>query len=281
MSAENGRFYEFGDFRLDPAAKTLFCQNAPVALTPKVFDTLQFMVEHAGRLLEKDELMQNIWHGSVCRREQPHLQHQNAAAGVTGRRAPAPLYRDRAPARISLHCPGQTDFDAATVDDRKRRLCRSCRFRNDEISSIGRFRLLLILLAGAAAMGTWFWQRRTAASAHAPILSAAFKSRKLSSTGSVHALITPDGKYVAYTNESGGKQSIWLRQIETSENIQIVPPGDVSYLGLAISHDGNALYFVRRDRTDQVSAAIYRVMTFGGIPVKIADRVRGLDCGLA
>jgi hypothetical protein len=84
--------------------------------------------------------------------------------------------------------------------------------------------IALILLAGAAAMGAWFWQRRTAASAHAPILSAAFKSRKLSSTGSVHALITPDGKYVAYTNESGGKQSIWLRQIETSENIQIVPP---------------------------------------------------------
>src|SRR6185436_369061 len=61
MSAENSRFYEFGDFRLDPAAKTLFCQNTPVALTPKVFDTLQFMVENAGRLLEKDELMQNIW----------------------------------------------------------------------------------------------------------------------------------------------------------------------------------------------------------------------------
>src|SRR5712692_8955844 len=61
MSAETAHSYEFGNFRLDPAAKILFCENKPVALTPKVFDTLQVFVEHAGRLLEKDELMQKIW----------------------------------------------------------------------------------------------------------------------------------------------------------------------------------------------------------------------------
>src|SRR5215467_8430383 len=61
ISSETGRIYEFGEFRLDPAAKTLSCRNEPVALTPKVFDTLQFLVENAGRLLEKDELMQTLW----------------------------------------------------------------------------------------------------------------------------------------------------------------------------------------------------------------------------
>src|SRR5712692_117052 len=61
MAAETAHFYEFGTFRLDPSAKILFCENKPVPLTPKVFDTLQIFVEHAGRLLEKDELMQKIW----------------------------------------------------------------------------------------------------------------------------------------------------------------------------------------------------------------------------
>ena len=61
MSAETRRFYEFGNFRLDPDAKTLFCESRPVSLTPKVFDTLQYFVEHAGRLLEKEELMQRLW----------------------------------------------------------------------------------------------------------------------------------------------------------------------------------------------------------------------------
>src|SRR5215510_12760803 len=61
MGAQTGRFYEFGDFRLDLDAKTLFCESRPISLMPKVFDTLQFFVEHPGRLLEKDELMDRLW----------------------------------------------------------------------------------------------------------------------------------------------------------------------------------------------------------------------------
>jgi hypothetical protein len=48
MSPQTGHFYEFGSFRLDPSAKILFCEDKPVSLTPKVFETLQVFVEHAG-----------------------------------------------------------------------------------------------------------------------------------------------------------------------------------------------------------------------------------------
>src|SRR2546422_10306813 len=61
MSAKTGHSYEFENFRLDSSEKILFCDDKPVSLTPKVFDTLQVFVEHAGRLLDKDELMQKIW----------------------------------------------------------------------------------------------------------------------------------------------------------------------------------------------------------------------------
>src|SRR5437016_6967432 len=61
MSAKTGHSYEFKNFRLDSSAKILFCDDKPVPLRPKVFDLLQVFVEHAGRLLEKDELMQKIW----------------------------------------------------------------------------------------------------------------------------------------------------------------------------------------------------------------------------
>src|SRR5690242_6669209 len=61
MSAETPHFYEFGNFRLDTKEKILFRDNKPVPLRPKVFATLQVFVEHAGRLLEKDELMKRIW----------------------------------------------------------------------------------------------------------------------------------------------------------------------------------------------------------------------------
>jgi TolB-like protein/DNA-binding winged helix-turn-helix (wHTH) protein len=53
--------YEFGAFRLDPAERTLLREGAPVALTPKVFDTLVLLVENAGRLVTKDEFMKQVW----------------------------------------------------------------------------------------------------------------------------------------------------------------------------------------------------------------------------
>jgi len=77
MSAKTGHSYEFGNFRLDPSAKILFCENKPVPLTPKVFDTLQVFVEHAGLLLEKDDLMQKIWHDRFV--EESNLTVQIAA----------------------------------------------------------------------------------------------------------------------------------------------------------------------------------------------------------
>src|SRR5262249_5044452 len=61
MSAQRPHCYEFGNFRLDTKEKILFRDNQPIALRPKVFETLRVFVEHAGRLLEKDELMQQIW----------------------------------------------------------------------------------------------------------------------------------------------------------------------------------------------------------------------------
>ena len=61
LSPEKGHCYEFGNFRLDPREKILFRDGIPVSLTPKVFDTLQMFVEHAGHLLSKDELIQSLW----------------------------------------------------------------------------------------------------------------------------------------------------------------------------------------------------------------------------
>ncbi|MEO6213341.1 MAG: winged helix-turn-helix domain-containing protein [Vicinamibacterales bacterium] len=53
--------YEFGNFRLDPSRRRLLRSGEPVALTPKVFDTLLYLVEHRGSILGKDELLAALW----------------------------------------------------------------------------------------------------------------------------------------------------------------------------------------------------------------------------
>jgi len=44
----------FQSFRLDPANQCLWDGDVRVALTPKAFDVLRYLVEHAGRLVTAD-----------------------------------------------------------------------------------------------------------------------------------------------------------------------------------------------------------------------------------
>jgi len=53
--------YEFGDFRMDPAEQLLLQHGRPVALTPKVFETLLILVQSEGRLVEKDAFIRQLW----------------------------------------------------------------------------------------------------------------------------------------------------------------------------------------------------------------------------
>ena len=58
--------YEFGDFRVDLSGRTLLRRDGqPLLLTPRVFDTLLYLIQHAGSVLGKDELMAAIWSGRV------------------------------------------------------------------------------------------------------------------------------------------------------------------------------------------------------------------------
>jgi TolB-like protein/Flp pilus assembly protein TadD len=53
--------YKFGPFRLDQAERTLLHSGTKVPLTPKVFDTLLILVQNAGRLVTKENLLQSVW----------------------------------------------------------------------------------------------------------------------------------------------------------------------------------------------------------------------------
>ncbi len=53
--------YKFGEFVLDLARGCLFKDGVEIKLRPKVFETLKYLVEHSGRLIGKQELMQAVW----------------------------------------------------------------------------------------------------------------------------------------------------------------------------------------------------------------------------
>jgi DNA-binding winged helix-turn-helix (wHTH) protein/tetratricopeptide (TPR) repeat protein len=61
MSREIKVLYEFGNFRCDPREHLLLSNGRPVSVSPKSFEILVALIQSNGRLLTKDELMQQVW----------------------------------------------------------------------------------------------------------------------------------------------------------------------------------------------------------------------------
>lgn len=288
MSLPDRHLYEFREFRLDTKEKTLMRGEEHLELTPKCFELLTFLVENSGRLLTKDEIMTEVWRDSFV--EEGNLTFNiRQLRVILGDNTQQPLfiktvrhhgYRFIAPINeISPEPAVRTaeDFSPQAAGDVSKIVSETTQRSFTEHISKPNFAvvgLLILVLAGlAAGLLLYLGNRRPSA----PILSAPFKLEKISASGKVnHSIITPDGKKVIYTNgRDSEKESIWLRQLEDGSNTNIIPPSDDLYTGLAISPDGETLYFARRARFSTEPAGIYRVSIFGGIPTRIISQTEG------
>jgi DNA-binding winged helix-turn-helix (wHTH) protein len=73
VSNNNEATYNFDNFELDPVRRVLSKGGNPIALKPKVFETLLVLVLNSGRVMDKDELMQQVWPDTVV--EEVNLAH--------------------------------------------------------------------------------------------------------------------------------------------------------------------------------------------------------------
>lgn len=279
MPLQTGHLYDFGEFRLDIAEKVLLRDGKIVAVTPKVFDTLQILVEHAGHLIEKDELMRLIW-------QERFVEESNLTFNIKMLRRALGDVATKPRFIETVHRRGYrfvAEVSEGIVKETSPYVTKPAISQPVKRNSAGlKFKRFLlpagaILCIGVIASGFWY-ARSSNLEANAPVLSASLSLEKLSTNGKVRlAVISPNGTNVAYTNGIDGsdKQSVWLRQLESSNNIQIIPPSDDFYYGLAFSPDGNFLYLSRRQRNIEGQADIFRVSIFGGIPVKIINEVQG------
>src|ERR1700755_3679653 len=64
MKKIGGKIYQFGRFSLDAGERLLFDGVDTIALTPKAFDTLLLLVENAGHVLSKEQMLSEVWEDS-------------------------------------------------------------------------------------------------------------------------------------------------------------------------------------------------------------------------
>src|SRR5215510_6551125 len=61
MNPQEVRYYEFGPFCIDAARHLLLRNGVLVPLTPKAFETLLVLVQRHGQVVEKEDLLKEIW----------------------------------------------------------------------------------------------------------------------------------------------------------------------------------------------------------------------------
>src|SRR6187549_2005543 len=61
----NGEIFQVGEFTVDSRARQLKKDGELLPVKPKVFDTLIYLVKNPGRVIGKDELMNEIWPGTA------------------------------------------------------------------------------------------------------------------------------------------------------------------------------------------------------------------------
>ncbi len=287
MSLETQRL-RFGEFCLDRLEKTLHHRGEVVALTPKAFELLVALIEDHGRVIEKNDLMDRVWAGSFV--EEGNLAYTirllRKALGDDPRRpqfietiprrgyrfigvvTPAPEEGDNIPARSEI-----------ATQESEPRPARLAANDNSEAPS-GPWRIafpaLGISVAVLLTVGLWY-SNGNAFNSEVPVLSSAFASEKLSTNGEVfNAAISPDGQTVVYVNGFGREsQSVWIRQLDSGNNVEIIPESGDRYGGLAFSPDGNFIFFTRKPFGQGPQFDVYRVSIFGGVPQKIAAETQG------
>lgn len=129
--------------------------------------------------------------------------------------------------------------------------------------------ILPLLIAAGATVALFLKDRRREPAPPA----AAMQITRLTSTGKADwPVVSPDGKYAAYTETTAGKTGVTLRQIATSSTVQLLEPVDDAIGGLAFSPDGDWLYYLRVPRQALLST-LYRVPVLGGTPQRMYEDV--------
>src|SRR5688572_18908409 len=277
MSRTSNGLYEFGEFRLDATERVLWRGDSPVALSPKVFDTLALLVERHGQIVSKSEMMELIWSDSFV--EESNLTQNiytlrrvlgtdenggNFIENVPrrGYRFSAAVRADRAeqPRETPIHEPiaiqNEDDSNAALEPPARR-----------EVKIAFAAVLGVILLGLFAIAGFGLFSKLSETGPPAPAEHVNFQ--KLTFTGDLtFPVLAPDGNSFAFVRGD----ALFVQDVNSGNEIRLNVEGTKLFGILQFSPDGNSIYF--RDRVSFDSgASVLRVSRFGGEAQLVAEDV--------
>jgi DNA-binding winged helix-turn-helix (wHTH) protein/Tol biopolymer transport system component len=123
--------------------------------------------------------------------------------------------------------------------------------------------LAVVLLA--AFVGIAIFVRYIQEGRAAPTVAQGMRLTKLTQNGTIREMaISPDGRYLTFALREGPTQSLWLREVPSGNDLQLLAPDTVNFSGLEFSPDGASIYFVRSERTNPSFSYLCKMPSAGG-----------------
>jgi Tol biopolymer transport system component/predicted Ser/Thr protein kinase len=226
----------------------------PVRLNPDVPAELERIINRA---LEKDRSLR-YQHASDMRAELQRLKRDTEST----RKVAAAPGDEAAAAAQQAPQPSQSSSSAVIATAKQHRWAVT-----------GGILAVLVVL-GAAGFGVYSLLHRPTRRSFEN-----FNVTQVTNTGkATAAAISPDGRYVLSVMGDKGLESLWLRNVPTGSDTQVIPPSASHYEYLAFSPDGNYIYFGKSQNAMQYNYDLYRSPVLGGTPQAV---VQNMDSEIA
>ncbi len=126
--------------------------------------------------------------------------------------------------------------------------------------------IALALLAVAGFVAWRMWPR--------PVPFTTVALSQITNTGTLERIaLSGDGKFLAEVKNDGGQRTLWIRNIATNTDTQILTPFANEYVGLNFSADANYIYFTRGTPDNAALHSLFVMPVFGGTPRQLIHDV--------
>ena len=210
------RLVRFGAFEVDLRAGELRKDGAKLKLTGQPFQVLTILLEQPGEVVTREELQKRLWPDTFVDVDHNLNSAINKIREVLGDSAESPRFVETLPRRgyrfiAAVEGVDPTLVSAANVGSGGRPESRTRRW-------VLRISLVFAAMVLLSVTG-FFIQKREGAPGPSP--QRALTRLTFDDGLQIGATWSPDGRFIAYSSNRGGKFDIWVQQVSGGDPVQI------------------------------------------------------------
>jgi DNA-binding winged helix-turn-helix (wHTH) protein/Tol biopolymer transport system component len=241
MTTTANKDFRIGEWLVEPDLSTVSRNGTSTRLEPKVMEVLVCLASHAGAPVSKEKLLQTVWPETFVTDDV--------------------LTRCISELRKALDDDTKEPQFIQTIPRKGYRLVAEVKPLKPKRGK-WRMAVALVVVASLAVLSLLFVSRNLR---KAP--GGSLSINRLTTSGKVDlSAISPDGRYLAYTEYDRDKQGLWLQQISSGSKSVLLPPFAVKFGTVRFSRDSNYIYYTR---SEGGRSSLYQIPAIGGEPRKL------------